>query len=42
MYMELVAFYFDQKGNKDMVELLSKAMGYFGNQRYMVIDEDDE
>ena len=42
MYMELIAFYYDQKGNKDMVELLGKAMSYFGNQRYMVIDEDDE
>ncbi|MBR3030509.1 MAG: hypothetical protein IKH93_05105 [Bacteroidales bacterium] len=42
MYMELIAFYYDQKGNKAMVELLAKAMSFFGNQRYMVIDEEDE
>lgn len=42
MYMELVAFYYDQKGNREMTELLAKAMSYFGNQRYMVVDDDED
>ena len=42
MYLELMTFYYDQKGNKETAEMLIKALNCFGNQRYMVIEEDDE
>lgn len=42
MYLELMTFYYDQKGNKENVDMLVKALNCFGNQRYMVIEEDDE